>query len=338
MCRKHAVGIHTPLCDLLGIELPIVQAPIGSATCPALAAAVSEAGGLGMLALSWQAATEIPRIIRETKKRTERPFGVNLVLEWDQHERLSVCLNEGVRIISFFWGNPAPYIQQVHEAGALAIHTVGSTVEAQRATQSRADAVVAQGWEAGGHVRGDVGTFSLVPRIVDQVAPVPVIAAGGIGDGRGVAAALMLGAAGVWVGTRFVASDEAAVHPLYKQKIVAATENDTICSQLFNIGWENARHRTLHNSTIAQWKAAGCPANGFRPGEGENIAYSADGRTVLRYSDVMPLPGMRGNLEALAMYAGQSAGCVSDVQPAREIVRQLARQATERIQACGDLP
>lgn len=329
--------IQTPFCQLLGIKLPIVQAPIGSASCPALAAAVSEAGGLGMLALSWKNTDEIRQIIRETRKLTNRPFGVNLVLEWNQQERLQVCLNEGVKIVSFFWGEPAPYVQKAHEADALAIHTVATAAEAGRAVECGADAIVAQGWEAGGHTWGKVATMPLIPQVVDAVAPVPVIAAGGIADGRGIAAALMLGAAGVWIGTRFLVSEEAAVHQVYKEKILEASENDTIYSGLFDVGWENAPHRTLRNSTVEQWEAAGCPPNQQRPNEGQEIASFADGRVVVQYSDVIPLATMTGNLEALALYAGQSVGVVSRIQPAAEIVKQLADEAAKTIEICAKL-
>ena len=326
--------IKTSLCALLGIELPIVQAPIGSATCPALAAAVSNAGGLGTLALSWKNAGEMREMIRETKRLTNRPFGVNLVLKWNQEERLQVCLDEEVKIVSFFWGDPAAYIQKTHASGALAIHTVGCAAEAKRAVECGADAIVAQGWEAGGHVWGKVATLPLVSAVVDAVAPVPVIAAGGISDGRGIAAALMLGAAGVWVGTRFLASEEAAVHSVYKEKIIEANEDDTVYSGLFDVGWENAPHRTLRNSTVENWEKAGCLPRGKRSGEDETIANFADGRDISRYSDVIPLAGMTGDLEALALYAGQSAGGVSRIQPAGEIIRQLADETAKAIETC----
>ncbi|HKZ81677.1 MAG TPA: nitronate monooxygenase [Pyrinomonadaceae bacterium] len=262
-------SIQTPFSRLLSIELPIVQAPIGSATCPALAAAVSEAGGLGMLAMSWRDIDEIREIIRETRELTIRPFGVNLVLEWPQHERLQACLEEGVKIVSFFWGDPVPYIQAAHGAGAIVIHTVGSAAEARRSVDRGVDVIVAQGWEAGGHVWGEVASLPLIPQIVDAVAPVPVVAAGGIADGRGLAAALMLGASGIWMGTRFLASKEAAVHPLYKEKVLQAAEVDAVYCRLFDIGWPNAPHRVLRNSTVSCWEAAGCPPSDHRPGEGE---------------------------------------------------------------------
>jgi len=329
--------MQTPLCHLLNIDLPIIQAPIGSAACPALAAAVSNAGGLGMLALSWRSPQEIRQIIRETRNLTSRPFGVNLVLEWSQFERLKVCLEQGVKIVSFFWGDPAPYVDLVHEAGAMVIHTVGSAKEAVQAVAAGVDIIVAQGWEAGGHVWGQVSTFALLPRVVDTVHPTPVVAAGGLADGRGIAAAIALGASGVWMGTRFLATVEAAVHPLYKQKVLQATENDTFYSSLFDIGWSNAPHRVLRNSTVTQWESAGSQPRPKRPGEGETVATLADGSPVLRYSDVIPLPTAVGDLEALALYAGQSAGLISRLQPAAEIVRQLASEATSTLKRCAFL-
>ena len=307
--------------------MPIIQAPIGSATCPALAAAVSNAGGLGMLALTWRTPAEARRMIRATRERTARPFGVNLGLAWSQEERLAVCLEEQVPIVSFFWGPPDRYTEVAHSGGAFVFHTVGSIAEARRAVDTGVDAVVAQGWESGGHVWGQVATLPLVPAVVDAISPTPVVAAGGFADGRGLAAALALGAAGVWMGTRFLASREAAVHDVYKHRVRQAAETDTLYSHLFDLGWPDAPHRTLRNSTVQRWEAAGRPEPGGRPGEGETVAHFADGRAVKRYSDVIPLPGMTGAVEALALYAGQSVGLISEIQPAGDIVAEVANEA-----------
>lgn len=152
--------LSTPLCPLLGIDLPIIQAPIGSATTPALAAAVSNAGGLGMLAVTWRDSDELRHTLRATRRLTDRPFGVNLVLRWPPAERLAVCLEEGVPVVSFFWGDPAPYVARVHDAGALVMHTVASATEAEQAVAAGVDVVVAQGWEAGGHVWGRVASLT----------------------------------------------------------------------------------------------------------------------------------------------------------------------------------
>ena len=289
---------QTSLTRLLNIDLPIVQAPIGSATCPALTAAVSNAGGLGMLAVTWRSLDEVRQVIRETHRLTARPLR---------------------------------YIEPVHTAGALVMHTVASAAEARQAVDAGVDIIVAQGWEAGGHVLGKVATLPLVPSVVDAVAPIPVLAAGGIADGRGIAAALALGAGGVWIGTRFLVSEEAAVHPSYKEMLLHAAETDAVYSGVFDVGWADAPHRVLRNSTLSQWEAAGCPPSGQRPGEGEVIVVFADGRPVVRYSDVIPLPGMTGEVEALAVYAGQSTGLVSCIQPARDIVMELAQQAVQTL-------
>jgi NAD(P)H-dependent flavin oxidoreductase YrpB (nitropropane dioxygenase family) len=257
--------MQTALCECLRIELPIIQAPMGGAVGPRLAAAVSNAGGLGMLVL-WRAdLATVRQQIRETRALTSRPFGVNLNLEFPQQERLDVCLAEGVHIISFFWRDPAVLMPRVKTAGATVLHTVGSAVAARRAVDCGVDVIVAQGWEAGGHVRGTVATMPLIPAVVDAVSPVPVVAAGGIADGRGLAAALALGAAGAWIGTRFLASREAAIHPRYRELLLKAGENDTVfLEELFDVNWPKAPHRVLRNKTVEVWEAAGRPPSGKR--------------------------------------------------------------------------
>ncbi len=323
--------LNTPLCHLLHLDVPIIQAPIGGATTPALAAAVSNAGGLGTLAVTWQSPEVIRRMIRETHHLTHRPFGINLVLQWNQEERLRACLEEGVAVVSFFWGDPSPYIASVHAAGAFVMHTIASAAEAKRVRDIGVDICVAQGWEAGGHVWGQVETFPLVPCVVDAVAPLPVLAAGGIADGSGIAAALMLGAAGVCLGTRFLASSEAHIHPLYREKILQAAETDTFYSSLFDDGWPHAPHRALRNSTVIQWEADGSPRAGKRSGEGETIAVTSGGKPIARYSDVLPQPGMEGNVEALALYAGQGVGLISDIQSASEVLKRLTDETIQTL-------
>jgi NAD(P)H-dependent flavin oxidoreductase YrpB (nitropropane dioxygenase family) len=330
--------MRTALCERLGIGLPIIQAAMGGATSPVLAAAVSEAGGLGMLPLSWAEEADLRRQIREVRARTGRPFGVNLVLAWPQAERLALVLDEGVRVVSFFWGEPDPAsVARVHAAGALALHTVGSAAEARRAVDCGVDVVVAQGWEAGGHVYGTVATLALVPAVVDAVGPVPVVAAGGIADGRGLAAVLALGAAGAWIGTRLLASAEAPIHAHYQRRLLAAGEADTVHTHLFDGGWPvDAPHRVLRNTTVAAWEAAGAPPPGRRPGEGEVVATSAmGGGPVPRYESDVPRPDAEGDVEAMALYAGQGVGLVGRVQPAGEIVREIAEEARAVLRRLG---
>ena len=329
--------MRTGLTGLLGIDLPIVQAPVGGATSPELAAAVSNAGGLGTLALSLQSPEAVRRLIRATRDLTERPFGVNLILEWHQEERLDACLREGVELVSFFWGDPAPHVEATHAAGARVAHTVASAEEALSAVEAGVDVVVAQGWEAGGHVRGEVTTLSLVPRVADAVSPVPVVAAGGIADGRGLAAVLALGAAGAWVGTRFLLAEEAAIPPAYRDALARAVETDTVYSRVFDKGWEDAPHRALRNSTLEAWDRSGRPPRGGRPGEGDVVARFADGGPIERYSDVHPAEGITGELEALALYAGQGVGLLSGVLPAHEIVEGMAEEAVRILERGAEL-
>ena len=314
--------MRTQVCELLGIEQPIVQAPMGSAADARLAAAVSNAGALGMVALTW--VSDVAGVVTDTVGLTDRAFGGNFVLEWDMHRRVEQALEAGLRIVSLTWGDPAPYVERVHDADALLMHTVGSAEEARRAAGAGVDVIVAQGWESGGHVLGTVATLPLVPAVVDAVAPIPVIAAGGIADARGVAAVLALGAQAAWVGTRFLLAEEAPVHPEYRRRLIAAAETDAEWyANLYDVGWPDAPHRALRNSTAQAWEMAGRPAPGARPGEGEAVAHLASGEPLVRYSSEMALEGSTGDVGALSLWAGQSVALVKRVQPAAEIVAEL---------------
>jgi NAD(P)H-dependent flavin oxidoreductase YrpB (nitropropane dioxygenase family) len=319
--------MQTSVTRALGIEHPIVQAPIGGLSNPRLAAAVSNAGGLGMIAQTWMSPDEIRESVRATQALTPRPFGINLIIDEPQEERLTAALEAGVNVISFFWGDPAPYLPAVHAAGALALFTVGSAAEARAAVEAGVDLIVAQGWEAGGHVWGEVSTLALVPAVVDVVGEVPVIAAGGITDGRGLAAVLALGAGAAWMGTRFVASEEAPAHPDYVARLLEAVETGTFHSSLFDIGWPDAPHRVLRNATIEAWLAAGRPDPGQRPGEGDVLATRTDGSEIVRYESVSVRVGTTGNVDDLSLWAGQGVGLVREVLPAGQIVLRTVSEA-----------
>jgi nitronate monooxygenase len=294
---------------MLGIEHPIVQAPM--AAVPELAAAVSNAGGLGMVTLTWS--TSVGDVIRETAALTDRPFAGNLVLASDQHRRLDDALDAGLRIVSLFWGDPAGYVDQVHDANGIVLQTVGSAEEAWRAVASGVDVVVAQ-----------VATLPLVPAVVDAVSPVPVIAAGGIGDARGVAAVLALGAQAAWLGTRFLLAEEMPIHEEYRRRLISAVETDAQWyADLYDVGWSDAPHRALRNSTADVWQAAGRPQAGSRPGEGEVIAHFASGESIVRYEPAPPMVGTTGDIEALSMWAGQSVALARHTQSAAQIVAEL---------------
>jgi len=312
--------MSTAVCELLGIEQPIVQAPM--AAIPALAAAVSNAGALGMVTLTWS--DDAGAVVRETAALTQRPFGGNFVLTSDHHHRLDQALKAGLRIVSFFMGDPSGYVKQVHDTGGIVLLTVGSAEEARRGVASGVDVIVAQGWEAGGHVGSQVATLPLVPAVVDAVAPVPVIAAGGIGDARGVAAVLALGAQAAWLGTRFLLAREMPIHDDYRHRLMAAAETDAQWyPNLYDVGWPDSPHRALRNSTSRAWEAAGSPPDDKRPGIGDVIAHFADGEAIVRYEPAPPMVGTTGDIEALSQWAGQSVALATQPQSAAEIVAEL---------------
>lgn len=328
------MALHTRLNELLGIDVPIVQAPIGPGARAELAAAVSNAGGFGIVAGTFYEPNELRELLSATRALTGKPFGVNFIITEEMHEHVDVCLEEGVAAISFFWGNAAPYVGRIHAAGKLVMHTVGSAAEARVSVDAGADVIVAQGWEAGARVWGTVATMALIPAVVDAVAPTPVVAAGGISDGRGLAAVLALGAGGAWIGTRFVASEEASLCPAYKKRIVDAVETDTIYSTLFDVGWPGSPHRALRNSTVVRWEEAGSPPSGKRPGEGDIVA-TLSGEPIYRYGANLPRPDTVGDTEPMANYAGQGVAVIHDVLPAGEIVRRIAADAETTLRRLG---
>lgn len=332
--------LDTTLCRTLCIDHPVVQAPIGSASTPELAAAVSDAGGLGTVAVSWQSPAETRETVAAIRERTDALFAVNLVLDPDTgaaptDDLLGAALDAGAPLVSFSFGDPEPHVGRVHDAGGSVLATVGSAEEARAAVDAGVDVVVAQGWEAGGHVQSEVATMPLVPRVADAVpGDVPVVAAGGIADGRGLAAALALGADGAWLGTRFVATAESAAHEAYKRAVAAASEDETVYGEPFPRGWRGQPHRTLESGTTERWDETGRPALEARPDADETVARTPEGEPVERYADLPPLAGMDGDVEALPQYAGQSAGLTGDVLPAGTIVERLvneAERAAERL-------
>lgn len=320
-----------PLRDL-ELEFPIFQAPIGSVASPELAGAVSNAGGLGHLACTWRSPEQLAALFERMRQVTVKPYGANFVLDFPIDERLAVALEYGVRAISFFWADAGSYVARVKASGALAIQVVSSIGDAKRAADAGFDLIVAQGREAGGHVRGCLGTMALVPQVVDAIAPLPVLAAGGIADRRGVAAAIALGAAGVWVGTRFLAATEANIHEHYQTEVLASSGDDTLYSELFDVGWPAAPLRTLKNSTTRRWEEAGRPPAPNRPGERETVARRTDGSAIPRYFFGSPTRDVADGAEAMALYAGEAVGLVRVRAAAADIVDDLAAGLPHRSQ------
>ncbi len=324
--------MKTKLCEDLGIDYPVMQAAIGGISCPELAAAVSNAGGIGCIAMTGWGKEVTRSLLARASELTPRGIIANLLLPYDIAAEFDAILENPPKIVSFFWGDVAPYVEPVHEAGSLVMITVGSVDEAKRAADHGADLIVAQGWEAGGHVRGEIATLSLIPAVVDAVSPLPVIAAGGITDGRGLAAALCLGAQAAWIGTRFLAATEADIHPTYRDRVLSAKTADTYYSKLYDGTWPDAPGRVLRNKTIAEWESAGRPDPGHRPGEGETIARDSSGNEIKRYDAFAMRSDITGDIEAAPLWAGQGVGLVNKQQSAADIVDELVSEARSALQ------
>ncbi|HEY7003338.1 MAG TPA: nitronate monooxygenase [Gaiellaceae bacterium] len=332
--------IRTPLCDLLGIDLPILCAGMGWLAGPELVAAVSEAGGLGVLGNGSGSREGVELQIGRTRTLTSKPIGLNLVIDVEEsgdvdylREQIAVAARLGVGHFVLFWGEPSPFVEAVRDTGpAKVLMQVGSLEEGAAAAAAGVDAIIAQGVEAGGHVRGTSSVWDLLPAAVEALAPLPVLASGGIGDAEGLARALSLGAQGVSLGTRFVASAEADAHAGYKQRIVDARAADTVYTEdLYVIDWPDAPHRTLRNEAYAEWDAAGRPPLGQRPREGESIGRMTrpgdEERDWPLYEVGTALGTFVGDLERAPLWAGESVEVVNDIRPAGEIVRELAAEA-----------
>jgi len=309
---------QTPFTTMVGCNVPIQLAGMGSISTPELAAAVSNAGALGMVNLSTVAVGDISGVFDDLDGRTSRPVGANFLMPFLDDSAVDLAARR-CRLIEFFYGDPLPkLVDQVHTAGALAAWQVGSIEEARSAADAGCDLLISQGCEAGGHVRGTIGMLSLLTGVLD-IVDIPVIAAGGIGDGRGMAAALAAGASGVRIGTRFVAAEESPAHPRYIEALIAAGPGDTTLTTAFSVMWPDAPHRVLSSCVDAL------------------AVYTGDrvGRSMVAGSPVDLPPGAvvppdihtTGTIEAMPLYAGQSVGAVRRRESARRIIEDLVTTA-----------
>lgn len=297
---------------------------------PELVAAVSNAGSCGVLGMGGLPAWYIRQQIQHLRTLTDKPFGVNIILPLLQEGQIEACLDEKVPILVLFWGDPKPYVEEAHKRGTKVFVQVGSVAEAQAAAAAGVDAIIAQGVESGGHVKSTTSLSTIVPAVVEAVRPIPVIAAGGIANGRGVVAALSLGAQAVSMGTRFLCSEETQVLRAYKERVTQAKAEDTVYTLLFDVGWPNAAHRVLRNQEIIDWETAGRPQTGQRPGEGSTLGtMQMMGTTVdvPRYAVFPPMPGCTADMERMALYAGESCALINDIKPAALIVSDIVREA-----------
>jgi NAD(P)H-dependent flavin oxidoreductase YrpB (nitropropane dioxygenase family) len=324
----------TRVCELFGVELPIVSAGMGGVATAALAAAVSEAGGFGTIGLAGFTIEGVRNEIEAARKLTKKPVGVNILVPFIQPGLVEAAVAARPDAITFFWGAPTESITVARRAGIKTIWQCGSVDEAKAAREAGVDAVIAQGVEAGGHVRGTTTTMVLIPQVRNAIGDLPMIAAGGIADGRGLAAALALGADAAVFGTRFIASLECAAHSQYKQRILESNSEDTLYTTLFDVGWPNAPHRVLRTALVRQWEAAGRPESGKRPGEGKvlgTVRRAGVELPMVNYSASPPLADMEGDVSGFAWYAGQSCALTNEILPAGEIVRRIAAEAREVI-------
>jgi nitronate monooxygenase len=311
--------ITTPLCQLLGIEHPILNASMAGTATGELAAAVSNAGGFGMIGgTSSGGADWLREQIAAARARTRRPFGVGFISSFpDTPELVEVALAAGVAAINHSFADPTPYVERAHVAGVKVFNQVQTLADAKRAAQAGVDVIIAQGGEAGGH-GGQIGTFALLPAVVDAVAPVPVAAAGGIADGRGLAAALMLGAQGVWMGTRFVASPEWGGPTWEQQAVLAATSDDTVQTNIYDRLFDRPfpagiDDRMVRNAFITQW-------------QGNTRDVDSSNHTL---QEQVRRAGERGDLSVAGVSAGVSSGLISSAHPAADIVHTIVREAED---------
>lgn len=307
--------LHNRVCDLLGITYPIFQAGAASYTSPDLVAAVSNAGGLGVHGTVGRDAAALRMAVRATRELTgNRPIGVNHVVQFLDSEAFDVCLGERVPVLSFSFGDPGDFARRARDTGAKVICQVTRVDQVEACLASGADVLIAQGTEAGGH-SGFVPLATLLPAVLAASGDVPVLAAGGIVDGAGLASALLRGAAGVWMGTRFLATTEGWISPSWKQAILAARPGDTAHTLAFDVLWgrlwRGAKLRVIRNEFTDAWDGRESELH-ERMDEVEQLVWQSE-----RADDA----------RLMALMAGTGSGAITEIRPAAEIVREIVADA-----------
>lgn len=303
--------------SVLGIEYPIIQGGMGNISNAVLTAAVSEAGGLGTIGAGTMSAEEVEKIILETKSRTSKPFSVNVALSVSPSvvEILRLAVKHKVQVVTLSAGNPAPFIPKLKEAGIKLITVVASVKQAKKAETAGADILVAEGYEAAGiNSSLETTTLVLIPQIAAQVN-IPVVAAGGIGDGKGLAAMLALGASGVQMGTRFIATKEAPFHENYKQKLLQASDHETVI-----VGRSVGRIRRLLNTPYAGKLL-----------EAEKQGITIEEFAELTTEEIHKKGALEGNEENGFMNGGQVSGMVTDIPSVQELLDRMVTEAKDRL-------
>ncbi|XP_062077090.1 uncharacterized protein LOC133781983 [Humulus lupulus] len=316
---------------VLGFDYGIVQAPLGpDISGPELVAAVANAGGLGFLrAPDWEDPDYLRELIRKTRTLTDKPFGVGVVLAFPHEENIKAILEEKVAVLQVYWGECSEeLVLKAHRAGVKIVPQIGRLEEANKVINLGVDAIIVQGREAGGHVIGQDALFPLLPRVVDLVGDkeIPVIAAGGIVDARGYVAALALGALGVCLGTRFLATEESNAHPIYKKKLIEFDRTEY--TDIFGRArWPNAPQRVLETPFFNEWKSILPRENeANQPVIGRSIIHGKE-REIRRLAGTVPNLTATGDIESMAMYAGQGVGLIKEILPAGEVVKRIVEDA-----------
>lgn len=335
--------LSTRLTEQYGLEVPLVSAPMGFIAMPPLVAAVSNAGGLGLLGAAPEPPQAVEAMIRTTQALTTRPFGVGFIVETTAFgpatvaEHVDVVAAARLGVATFFWNlPPREWVDTLHRAGVRVWLQVGTLERAREAVALGADAVVCQGLEAGGHNCGAASLMALLPAMADAVRPVPVLAAGGIADGRTLAAVLMLGAEGALVGTRFIATPEAHAHPEYKRRIAAAGVDATRLTHIFGPEWPDARMRCLRNRVVEEWAGRDTvtPPAPDPPRPIGTTPLGGGSYQMPKFSTVLPTPDTTGDFEEMCLPAGEGAALARDIRPAGDLVREMAGDA-ERVLAAA---
>ena len=324
--------MRTAFTEEYQLNIPIASAGMAFVARADLVAAVSASGGIGMLGGTAMPPDVLEQEIAAVRASTNRCFGVNFIPRFGVSEQIGLCAILRVPVVSFFWDAPeSAWVDELHAVGTRVWMQVGSMDEAAHAVETGADLVIVQGIEAGGHNRSTAGTFTLVPAVADAIAPVPVLAAGGVADGRGVLAAIALGAEGAWVGTRFLASSEADAHESYKERVAKAGVDGTSRHWTFGLDFPNAPVRGLRNQIVADHIGADQPPpyEGLDPDTLPEVG-TADlfGQTVplLKYTGLPPTSRATGDLEQMSLLAGESVGLIRDIPSAAEIVHRFVEE------------
>lgn len=320
--------LRTRFTDLVGCAVPVQQAPIGLLGIPPLAKAVADAGGLGMLSVTGIPLDMAGTVLDELAETTPGVFGGNIIpcnLDRGLQRKMTAITAQRARVVDFFYSDPDPVLVEIaHAHGALASWQVGSREEALAAVDAGCDFIIAQGIAAGGHVRGEISLLPLLDEVLEAV-DVPVLAAGGIGSGRSLAAVLAAGADGARIGTRFVAASEAGAHPDYLDALSTARAVDTVYTDAFEVGWPEAPHRVLRSCLEAARAFEGDVV-----GEGSNY-YTGATYPIQRFHCNTVGQAHRGTIAAMSLWAGESVGRVQGRQPAAEIIRELVDDAERRL-------